>query len=77
MDTAICLEQEEKRRNTLRDDLPNYLIGTETEDKEFIEYIKNFKNKEGLQILELLKKYNDKEIIIIKNKNDINKLLEE
>ena len=63
--TDICLEGIVARRGKTRSDMP--WIETE-EDLEFTEYVKGF-NKQGRpQIIELLKKYNEKKILIFRSR---------
>ena len=61
----ICLAGVKERRGKRRDDMP----WTELEeDAEFIEFIKSFEKNQRLQILALLDKYNDKNIVILKSR---------
>jgi len=73
IDESICLKSEELRRGTKRDDLPYDLYKTEVYDPEFIDFIKEFKNKQKPIILKLLDKYKDgKTIITFKSRDDVN-----
>ena len=58
----VCLDGIKERRGKPRSDMP--WIETE-EDKEFIEFIKNYNEQQKPKVLELLKKYSDKNIIIL------------
>ena len=61
----VCLEGIKERRGRPRSDMP--WIETE-EDSEFIEFIKNYNEQQKPKVLELLKKYSDKNIIILESR---------
>ena len=61
----ICLDGIKERRGKPRSDMP--WIETE-EDAEFIEFIKNYNEQQKPIVIELLKKYSDKNIIIFKSR---------
>ena len=61
----VCLDGIRERRGKPRSDMP--WIETE-EDAEFIEFIKNYNEQQKPKVLELLKKYSDKNIIIFKSR---------
>ena len=63
--TDVCLDGVRKRLGKARPDMP--WIETE-EDIEFTEYIKSFNEQQRPQILELLKKYSDKSIVVFKSR---------
>lgn len=79
MPIDLCIEQENKRRGTKREDLPEYL--EEKYDPEFIDWIKDYETKRKPKTLMLLNKYKDKEIHIFKSLKDkedyLNKLRKE
>ena len=58
----ICLDGIKERHGKPRSDMP--WIETE-EDAEFIEFIKNYNEQQKPKVLELLKKYSEKNIIIL------------
>ena len=58
----VCLDGIKERRGKPRSDMP--WIETE-EDEEFIEFIRNYNEQQKPKVLELLKKYSDKNIIIL------------
>ena len=58
----VCLDGIKERRGKPRSDMP--WIETE-EDAEFIEFIKNYNEQQKPKVLELLKKYSCKNIIIL------------
>ena len=68
----VCLDGIRERRGKLRSDMP--WIETE-EDAEFIEFIKNYNEQQKPKVLELLKKYGDKNIIILKSREQMDAFL--
>ena len=68
----VCLDGIKARRGKRRSDMP--WIETE-EDAEFIEYIKNFNEQQRPKVLELLKKYSDKNILIFKSREEVDTFL--
>ena len=68
----ICLDGIRERRGKPRSDMP--WIETE-EDAEFIEFIKNYNEQQKPKVLELLKKYDDKNIIIFKSREQADAFL--
>ena len=72
--TELCLEGIRERRGKPRSDMP--WIETE-EDAEFIEYIKSFNDQGRPQIIDLLKKYNEKKIIIFQSREHADAFLSE
>ena len=61
----VCLDGIKERRGKPRSDMP--WIETE-EDAEFIEFIKSYNEQQKPKVLELLKKYSDRNIIIFKSR---------
>ena len=68
----VCLDGIKERRGKPRSDMP--WIETE-EDSEFIEFIKNYNEQQKPKVLELLKKYGDKNIIIFKSREQADAFL--
>ena len=68
----ICLDGIRERRGKPRSDMP--WIETE-EDAEFIEFIRNYNGQQKPEVLELLKKYGDKNIIILKSREQVDAFL--
>ena len=68
----VCLDGIKERRGKPRSDMP--WIETE-EDAEFIEFIKNYNEQQKPKVLELLKKYDDKNIIIFKSREQADAFL--
>ena len=68
----VCLNGIKERRGKPRSDMP--WIETE-EDSEFIEFIKNYNEQQKPQVLELLEKYSDKNIVIFKSREQADAFL--
>ena len=68
----ICLAGIRERRGKPRSDMP--WIETE-EDAEFIEFIKSYNEKQKPKVLDLLQKYIDKNIVILKCREQANAFL--
>ncbi len=61
----VCLDGIKERRGKPRSDMP--WIETE-EDEEFIDFIKNYNEQQKPKVLELLEKYSDKNIVILRSR---------
>ena len=72
--TEVCLQGVESRIGIKREEMPWV---EEEFDSEFKEWIINFANDKLPYIYELLEKYNDKNIIIFKSREDSNRYLSE
>lgn len=70
----VCLDGVKERLGSPRSDMS--WIETE-EDAEFIEFIKKFNEQQRPQIMELLDKYRDKNIIIFTSREQADKFLRE
>ena len=68
----VCLDGIKERRGKPRSDMP--WIETE-EDAEFIEFIKSYNEQQKPKVLELLKKYSDKSIVIFKSRGEADAFL--
>ena len=68
----VCLDGIRERRGKPRSDMP--WIETE-EDSEFIEFIKNYNEQQKPKVIELLKKYSDKNIIILESREQADAFL--
>ena len=68
----VCLDGIRERRGKPRSDMP--WIETE-EDEEFIEFIKSYNEQQKPKVLELLKKYADKNIIIFRSREQVDAFL--
>ena len=69
---GVCLDGIKERREKPRSDMP--WIETE-EDEEFIEFIKSYNEQQKPKVLELLKKYADKNIIIFRSREQVDAFL--
>lgn len=63
----VCLSGIKERQGKPRPDMP--WIETE-DDEEFLEFIKNYTTQSRPKVIELLEKYNDKNIIIFKTRDE-------
>lgn len=70
----VCVKAEKERRGIPRSDFPSFL--NEGEDPEFVNYIREFPQKNKPIILELIKKSNVK-VITIKSREAMDKYLED
>ena len=68
----VCLDGIKERRGKPRSNMP--WIETE-EDAEFIEFIKSNNEQQKPKVLELFEKYNDKNIIVFKSREQANAFL--
>ena len=68
----FCLDGIRKRRGKPRSDMP--WIETE-EDAEFLEFIKSYNEQQKPKVLELLKKYSDKNIIVLESREQADAFL--
>ena len=68
----VCLDGIKERRGKPRSDMP--WIETE-EDAEFTEFIKSYGEQQRPKVLELLKKYSDKNVIIFKHREQADEFL--
>lgn len=68
----VCLEGIKQRQGKPRPDMP--WIETE-DDNEFIEFIKNYNSQSRPKVLELLKKYDKKDIVIFKSRKSADDFL--
>lgn len=72
--TDDCILGVKERMGKPRDDMP--WIETE-EDREFIEFIRSFNDIQRPVIVDLLERYGDKNIVIFKSREEVDKFLEE
>ena len=68
----VCLDGIRARCGTPRSDMP--WIETE-EDAEFIEFIKSYNEQQKPKVLELLKQYSDKNIVILRSREEADTFL--
>ena len=72
----ICLEGVKARRGKTRADMP-WVEAEDEEDTEFIEFITNYNLVSRPDVIELLKKYSDKNILVFRGRNEAEEFLEE
>ena len=68
----VCLDGIKERRGKPRSDMP--WIETE-EDAEFIEFIKSYNEQQKPKVLELLEEYSDKNIVILRSREQADEFL--
>ena len=68
----VCLDGIKERRGKPRSDMP--WIETE-EDAEFVEFIKNYNEQQKPKVIELLEKYGDKNIVILRSREQADAFL--
>ncbi len=70
--TEVCLEGVRARRGKERPDMP--WIETE-EDPEFMDFIRGYKNRSRPLVLELIKKYPSKNVVVFKARSEADDFL--
>lgn len=70
--TDVCLSGIRERKGKARSDMP--WVETEDDD-EFNEYVKNFTEQHRPQVLELLEKYGDKNVVVFKSREEADAFL--
>lgn len=70
----ICLSGIEERKGKPRPDMP--WIEDDVVDNEFIEFVKSYNEESRPKVLELLTKYNDKNIITFHSRNEADGFIE-
>ena len=71
----VCLEGVKARCGKARSDMP-WVETEEEEDTEFLEFIRSYNTESKPVVLELLKKYADKEIYVFGNRSEATAFLE-
>lgn len=69
----VCIEGIKSRSGKPRSDMP--CITPEVEDADFMGAVKRYNTQNRPEVLELLDRYSDKNIIIFKNRNEANEFL--
>ena len=64
-----CIEGIKARRGKPRPDMPWRGAG-DSDDPEFMEFVKSFKDVQRPHVIELLEKYSDKRIVIFKSRDE-------
>ena len=70
----LCLEGIRQRKGKMRSDMP--WIEPDKEDREFIEFVKNFHTQSRPQILQLLSKFTDKAQFVFHNREEAKAFLQ-
>lgn len=70
----ICIEGVNLRKGKKRTDMP-WVEESDEVDKELIEFIKNYDSNSRPKVIELLNKYNDKNIFIFNSRNEADEFL--
>ncbi len=71
--TEICIAGIKSRKGKERSDIPCATL--EDEDHEFVEFIKNYNSVSRPAVMELLRKYSDKHVIVFKGRNEAGEFL--
>lgn len=70
----VCLDGVKARRGKARTDMP-WVEAEDEEDAEFMEFIQSYNEESRPVVLELLKKYEDKDIYIFRNRSEADEFL--
>ena len=70
--TDICLDGIRERRGKERSDMPWV---ENSEDEEFVEFIKNYAQQNRPKVIDLLKKYSYKNIFVFSNRSEADEFL--
>lgn len=70
----VCLRGIRARKGKARSDMP-WIENEDEEDAEFIEFIKNYNFQSRPKVMDLLKKYSDKDIYIFKSREEAEEFL--
>lgn len=73
--TELCLDGIKARKGKPRPDMP-WNNSAEDGDEEFVSFIKDYPSKSRPMVLELLKKYSHKNIVIFKTRQDADAFLQ-
>ena len=68
-----CLNGIKARKGKARSDMP--WVETDEDDEEFIGFIKSYNEKSRPQVLQLLEKYSDKNVVVLKTRAEANAFL--
>lgn len=66
--TEVCLDGLASRRGKPRTDMP--WVEDDTVDEEFVSFVKQYNEESRPKVLELLKKYSDKNIVVFKTRKE-------
>ena len=69
-----CLNGIKERKGKARSDMP--WVESDEDDEEFIAFIKNYNENNRPQVLQLLEKYSDKNVVVFKTRAEANSFLQ-
>ena len=69
-----CLNGIKERKGKARSDMP--WVEMDEDDEEFIGFIKSYNEKNRPQVLQLLEKYSDKNVVVFKSRAEANTFLQ-
>lgn len=69
----VCIDGIKSRKGKLRADMP--YIPPDDEDNEFMEFVNSYSTASRPKVVELLRKYSHKRIIIFEDRNEANEFL--
>lgn len=72
---AVCLDGVRQRRGKERPDMP-WIENEDEEDAEFIEFIKSYEAQSRPKVMELLDRYTDRNIFVVKSRDEADELLD-
>ena len=73
--TDVCLDGIRQRRGKERPDMP-WIENEDEEDAEFIEFIKSYEAQSRPKVMELLDRYPDRNIFVVKSREEAEELLD-
>jgi len=73
--TEVCLSGIMERKGKARSDMP--WIESDEYDEEFVEFIKSYNSQSRPQVIELLERYSDKDIIVLSSRKQADAFLDE
>ena len=73
--TEICLNGIKERKGKRRPDMP-WIESVNEEDEEFITFVKDYNVVSKPNVIALLNRFCDKDIVVFKSRNDANEYLE-
>ena len=72
--TEVCISGIMERRGKARGDMP-WIEKSDEVDEEFLSWVRDYNTESRPVVMELLKKYNDREIMIFTSRDDANEYL--
>ena len=71
--TDVCLDGIKSRKGKERTDIPCQM--PENDDEEFVEFIRNYNSVNRPEVLQLLRRYSDKDVIVFKSREEADKYI--